>query len=366
MRRTQRAAAEEPVGAAEFESAFAGLAGDSEPILAAISGGPDSVALMHALASWSGAVPGRPSIVTATVDHGLRAESASEAAQVAAAAGALGLPHRVLTWAPPAGSRPVSQAAAREARYGLLVDHARLVGAGRLATAHTLDDQAETVLMRLAAGSGPAGLAGMAATTHRQGIVHHRPFLTLAKARLVATCRAEGRRFVDDPSNFDPRYARARWRRLAPALAAEGLGPDRLGRLARRMQRVEAALDRMTMEAAARCRPVETAGGTRLEARALAAEPAEIALRLLARAVCPDGSAGPRLERLETCWEALHRALQDGRRARRTLGGQVLDLDRSGALTIRREGPRSRGAARPVTAIEARVSHSLGIREGHA
>lgn len=327
----------------EFERAFAGLVLEGGPILAAVSGGPDSIALMHALAAWSGAA-GRPAVVVATVDHGLRPSSAPEAEAVGAAAAALGLPHRILAWSD-GPSRPASQATARTARYRLLLAHAREVGAGRLATAHTLDDQAETVLMRLAAGSGPAGLAGMSPATCRDGIVHLRPFLDIPKARLVATCRAEGWRFVEDPSNADPRFARSRWRRLLPELASEGLDTHRLARLAARMRRAELALERMTDAAEARAGVAEAGDGIRLDACALAAEPTEIALRLLARALSRRGDAAPlRLERLESCLTALLAARAAGRSVRRTLGGKVLTLDREGSLTIAPEGRRSRGS----------------------
>ncbi|MDB5589813.1 tRNA lysidine(34) synthetase TilS, partial [Enterovirga sp.] len=220
-----------PLGAADFAALFRPLATLPGPILAAVSGGPDSTALLHGLAAWSRAEPGRPPLVAATVDHGLRAAARDEAEAVGAAAAALGVPHHILTWTRPDGGA-VSQARARAARYRLLGELAGSLGCAALATAHTLDDQAETVLLRMAAGSGLAGLAAMRPITGRGAVRLHRPLLAVPKARLVATCRAQGWFFATDPSNADPRHARPRWRALMPGLAAEGLDARRLARLA--------------------------------------------------------------------------------------------------------------------------------------
>ena len=175
-----------------LERLFASL-DQASGIVAAVSGGPDSMALMHLLARWR-ATAERPPVLVATIDHGLRPEAADEAAFVAREAAALGLPHRILAWT---GDKPSAgiQEAAREARYRLLVAHAREEGASHLVTAHTLDDQAETVLMRLSRGSGLSGLAGMRPETDRQGIRHARPLLDWPKARLLDLCHGAGLAF---------------------------------------------------------------------------------------------------------------------------------------------------------------------------
>jgi tRNA(Ile)-lysidine synthase len=155
----------QPIGAAEFAALLQPLAAHRR-FLVAVSGGPDSTALMHALARW--APEAGCSVLAATIDHGLRPGSRAEAEAVAADASALGLEHRILTWSgPKPGAR--LQERAREARYGLLTGLARQEAAA-VATAHTLDDQAETVLLRLAAGSGIAGLAGIPAHTWVEGV----------------------------------------------------------------------------------------------------------------------------------------------------------------------------------------------------
>ncbi len=174
----------------------------------------------------------------------------------------LRVPHATLVWE---GEKPAArlQERAREARYDLLTAEARRVGAGVIVTAHHLDDQAETVLFRLMRGSGLAGLAGMAARTRRGEVEIARPLLGLGKAELVAFCEARGLAYVSDPSNENPRFARPRLRRLAGALAAEGLDAPALARLARRAAVAEAALVRQTDMAEARLRLAGTAAARR-------------------------------------------------------------------------------------------------------
>ena len=342
--RAGRRRATGPIGADEFDRAFLPLYDAPAPWLVAVSGGPDSTALMHALAGWARRRDlARP--VVATVDHGLRPGSRTEADAVAASARELGLAHHILTWIEAPRTRSVSQAAARGARYHLLRELATSLAATAVVTAHTLDDQAETILMRLAAGSGLSGLGAMSAEAERDGTRILRPFLDFPKARLVATCRAEGWRFVDDPSNGDDRFARVRWRRLMPVLSDEGLDATTLARFARRARRADAALDAAAAAAFDRARRPD--GG--LAAATLFAEPDEIGLRVLARAIAPspDVAAVPdqiRLARLEACHHEFECAHRDGRLLRRTLAGQVLTLDNSGLLTIRPEGRRRRGA----------------------
>jgi tRNA(Ile)-lysidine synthase len=326
---------------------------------------------MGTLAEWCGPA-GRPQVSASTVDHGLRSASQEEAEAIGVLARKLGIPHAILTWT--GEKRPrVSQDEARRARYRLLLAHAHQIGATHLVTAHTLDDQAETLLIRVAAGSGLSGLAGMRREVARGGVRHVRPFLGLAKARLLATCRERGWPCVTDSSNLDPRFSRARWRSLMPALAAEGLDATRLGRLAERLARADEALDRAADAAFART-AAGSETGLRLDLRALRGEPEEIALRVLRRALGHrslerDGRSEPtrlRLERLEECFDALMRAQAGGLPARRTLAGCLLRLDGSGTLTIAREGVRRRGRREVVTPIDDQDRASLGRGPGAA
>src|SRR5882724_6251609 len=127
-------------------------------LVLAVSGGPDSIALMWLMARWRRALARGPRLIAVTVDHGLRPEAAREARDVKRLAGALDLPHRTLRWIGPKPERGLP-AAARDARYRLLARAAREFGATHVLTAHTRDDQAETLLMRMLRGSGITGLA---------------------------------------------------------------------------------------------------------------------------------------------------------------------------------------------------------------
>ncbi len=328
-----------PVAAEEAAVLLRPLEG-RRPLLA-VSGGPDSLALL-VLAARSGIRP----LFVATVDHGLRAESAEEAARIAVLAEAFGLPHAVLRWTAPKPAAGL-QEAAREARFALLGAHARDVGADCIVAAHHRDDQAETVLMRIAAGSGVSGLAAMRPVSLHGEIPVLRPFLSLPKARLIATCRAAGLAFVDDPSNRDPRHARARWREARDMLAAEGLDDVRLARLALRAARADEALERATDDAARRLLS-ERDGVFRL-ASGIFDEPVEILLRCLARAI---GRAAPgrslRLERLETAVVALRAARAAGAPCGRTLAGATVRLDRSGEVLVMPEKDPRRGSEKAV------------------
>ena len=334
-----------PVSPVEAGELFRGLA-QERALLAAVSGGPDSVALLGLLADWAQA-PGRPALHAATVDHGLRPESAGEAVAVAALCQRLGVPHRLLRWE---GVKPANalQAEARRARYALLAGEARRLGGAVLVTAHTLDDQAETMLMRLAHGSGPSGLVGMRGQTEKEGVALVRPLLGIGKVRLVATAEVRGMPFVSDPSNEEPRFERVRWRGMLPVLAEEGLTAERFGRLAERMARLDAAANlRARQILAAIGMPAEGAdGGVRLDFSALIAEPEEIVLRVVGLAldaVAVAGNGYGRLERLEDCVQALQAAAKANSAIRRTLSGCIVALGRDGTLALRREGPRRRG-----------------------
>lgn len=339
---TPPAKAAAPIAADEAAALFA----DLEPIprlLVAVSGGPDSVALLGLLSEWAHA-PGRPALMAATVDHGLRKGSAEEAESVAALCRGLGVPHAMLQWTGPK-PRTGLQAQARAARYLLLGLEAERLGGAALVTAHTADDQAETILMRMAHGSGPAGLIGMKMRSERDGIILLRPLLGVAKTRLVATAQARGLPFVTDPSNAEPRFERVRWRALLPALAKEGLDAARLSVLSRRLARMETALDHHArLLRASLAFPATAPDAVRIAFAPLADEPQDVALRVLAATVAEVAEPGPmRLERLEACVEALLGAAREGRAITRTLSGCVLSLSRSGVLTIRREGMRRRG-----------------------
>ena len=341
-----------PIAAAEIEALFAGLQ-EARGIVAAVSGGPDSVCLMNLLGLWR-AGRERPPVTVATVDHGLRPESTREARAVARWAKALGFRHRILTWD---GEKPATgiQELAREERYRLLADLARKVKASHVVTAHTLDDQAETVVMRLLRGTGVGGLAGMRPELAQGEVVLARPLLAVPKARLVATCEACGWAYLDDPSNADPRFTRARLRgHLMPLLAREGLTAERLVTLAERARRDADALDARSLAVLESVTLASLDGGKarlELDAGRLGGEPDAVLLRVVARAIADVTGPATRPTRLER-FEArilgdLRQAMQSREGLRLNLGGALLALAPSGRLVVRPEPPRRGSRDKP-------------------
>ncbi|MFN3944156.1 MAG: tRNA lysidine(34) synthetase TilS [Allosphingosinicella sp.] len=277
---------------ARFRGDLAVLAGgEPERIGIALSGGPDSLALLLlAAAAW----PGR--VEAATVDHKLRTESAAEAGAAAACCAAIGVAHAVLAPDWPEAPAANVQAEARAARYAALGRWARERGLALVATAHHADDQAETLLMRLARGAGIGGLAGVRARRAlADGVVLVRPLLGWRKAELVEIVRAAGLTPADDPSNRDARYDRTR----ARALLAEANwpAPERLAAAAAHLAEAEEALA-WTAERLWEERVREDGDGLRLATEGL---PRELKRRLLAAALARLGAEappGPKLIRL--------------------------------------------------------------------
>lgn len=318
---------------------FLALPAQHRSLLLAVSGGPDSVALMLLCAQRQDR-----RIAVATVDHGLRDESRAEAEQVGEWAEALGLPHHLLIWE---GEKPRTriQERARDMRYALLAQCAERIGATAVVTAHHADDQAETILFRLMRGSGVAGLSGMSAETQIGKISLLRPLLHLRKAELVAVCDAAGHPCFSDPSNQNDAFARARLRKLAPALDAQGLGVEALLRLGDRARRADAALAHYAAQAQTQALIERQEGFTRFDANALRDLPVEILQRLLAAEIArlaPRPSL--RLDRLERSAERLAEALARGEMLRLTLANLLIDADRR-CVTLAPAPPRRNGAA---------------------
>lgn len=217
------------------------LTGDTGFVLA-VSGGSDLMALMRLVARWHGGLDphARSNIHVVTVDHALRPEAAAEADFVVREAALLGLPAQVLRWD---GPHPVTgvPAAARDARYRLMADVCRQQQAV-LVTAHTLDDQAETMVMALARGAGVDGLSAMQLKTELNGLTIVRPFLEIARARLRATLTQSGASWVEDPTNHDAAYERVRVREVLNLVEQEGVSRADLARSSRRLSRARAAL----------------------------------------------------------------------------------------------------------------------------
>lgn len=312
--------------AERFEHALAALIGKQalrqDRFALAVSGGPDSMALMllaHQV------LPGR--IAAATVDHGLRAEAADEAAMVAGQCAMMGIAHATLR-----PDQPITgniQASARSVRYALLHQWRAAQGCPWLLTAHHGDDQRETVLMRLARGSGVAGLAGIRA---RNGEVL-RPLLGFAKAELAALCADHGLTPVDDPSNASDDFDRVRWRKMLATTDLD-LPLDAIRRSAMACDQANEALNWMVNQLA-ETRLRDIGQGWTVDADAL---PPELRRRLLIAALArlaPDAPP-PRGTMIET---AITR-LDSGENA---MIGALLVQPKAGHWTISLAPPRKSG-----------------------
>jgi tRNA(Ile)-lysidine synthase len=352
------------VGDEDFAAAMAGFA-PFEPaprLAAAVSGGADSLALCLLADRWARARGG--AVLALTVDHRLRPESANEASRVGGWLAARGVAHEILTRpsAPGAGSSGV-QARARADRYALLEDACRRRGILHLLLAHTRDDQAETLLLRLAKGSGTDGLAGMAAVRETPWVRVLRPLLDLPKARLAETCRAAGQPWIEDPSNADPRFARPRLRRAQAALAEEGLTPTRLADTARRVGRSRAALEEAAAGLLAAAAAFYPEGYATVDRAGLTAAPEDLALRALAAVLATVGGAAypPRLRQVERLLEAIRAQRPTGR----TLGGCRIVSRRGGTagrLLVLREAAAARDRRPALPGRTVRWDNRFSVR----
>ncbi len=296
---------------------------EQAPVLAvAVSGGRDSLALALMAHDWARSRGGR--IAGLIVDHGLRPESGSEAATTRDVLERNGCEAAILRWS---GLKPSSrlQEAARTARYRLLRDECRRRGILHLLLGHHADDQAETVAMRAARRSGPDGLAGMAALVEQPEVRLLRPLLAVPRARLTATLTARGVAWIDDPSNSDPRFERARLR-MAPRALAPGRPTDRPER---ETELAKAAVDVLHVEAG---------GAPALDRIAFQRLRGDIGARLLSRFVQAAGWGDhpPRRDRLERAVERLCAPVDRGK------SGKGQDFTLSECRLMLRQMPDSR------------------------
>lgn len=299
---------------------------DAATVIVALSGGADSLALAAAVAFEA---PKRGiRALSVTVDHGLQPGSGDAAAGAAAAATALGLDARVVRV--DVGTDGGPEAAARDARYAALRDAAREAGAAAILTAHTLDDQAETVLLGLARGAGAASLQGMAESAELEGLRLLRPLLSVRRSTTRAACEAQSLQPWDDPHNVDTRFARVRVReRVLPVLEAE-LGPgiaEALARTAAQLREDAEAFDEMIDETIEDI--VEHAeAGISISVAALAANPAALRHRIIRHVVASEfhesltRTQTLEVARLVTDWSGQGPIDLPGCRARR-VGGRI-------------------------------------------
>ncbi|MEZ5911474.1 MAG: tRNA lysidine(34) synthetase TilS [Paracoccaceae bacterium] len=308
----------------------------------AVSGGSDSLALLHLLADWAG--QGGPVLRAVTVDHGLRPEAGDEARMVAATCAALGVGHDILMWSGWDGRGNLPDRA-RRARYGLIAGWARGLGLGVVALGHTADDQAETFLMRLARGSGLDGLSGMATRRRAEGIDWLRPLLGVRRYELRDMLRGRDAVWADDPSNEDEAYERVRVRHTLMAL--EPLGIDS-GGIGDTVARLRDARDALASAAAAHARSIARteAGLVVFSAPALLALLPEFRRRLVSHALAWVASADyrPRHDALIAAMERL------GQGRSTTLHGCAL-IQRGEEIWVAREPGALRDTSAPADAV---------------
>jgi tRNA(Ile)-lysidine synthase len=332
----------------------------------AVSGGSDSMAMLHLLAR--AAPQAGWSLCAVTVDHRLRPEAAEEAVFVARICQGLAVPHDVLVWDHGDIQGNLMQAAS-EARYTLMADWARGKGVDLIALGHTADDQAETFLMGLARAAGLDGLTGMQQAFAVNGVTFCRPFLQQTRADLRAYLTRHNVAWVDDPSNDSDRFTRVKARRALKALRPMGITVDRLSSVVHHLSKVQAVV-RDAVASAAEGGISETAGALQLQRRSLRMCGPEIKRRLLIAMVGWIG--GARHVPREAKIAALAHALDLGKDA--TLGG-VRFRWQGDSCTVSREA-RACGPPVPVGLLwdgrwrvsgasgEIRALGAAGLRQG--
>ena len=255
---------------------------DDAELVVAVSGGSDSMALTFLLNDYVAKYGGK--LVALTVDHGLRPESGAEAAKVHAVLTERGIRHEILTWN---GDKPKTavEEKAREARYDLLFTYMRERGLLHLFVAHTMDEQAETFLLRMRRGSGVEGLSAINAEVLYRDLRVLRPLLGFSKRELRDYLTEKGIGWTDDPSNFDVAYDRVKVRKLLTVMDDCGLGAECLVRAVSGIRRAKDAIDAYAAKVMARTVGLDYCGFARLDAESLLSNPKEVVYRVLSRII---------------------------------------------------------------------------------
>ncbi len=326
------------------------------PVGLAVSGGGDSMALLLMAADWSRRT-GRP-VLAATVDHGLRPEAAEEAAFVGETAAGLGIQHQVLRWTGWDGQGNL-QDQARQARYRLLADWAGAHGLRAVLLAHTQDDQAETLLMRLARGAGVDGLSAMAPEFTRHGVTFLRPLLQARRDVLRDYLRGREQDWVEDPSNDDPKFDRVKARQALAGLSPLGIDPDRLSQVAENMAQAREALN-WAAQRFARDHVQMLAGDLIVTRDAFLELPEELSRRVLVAALRWISGAGYAPRRAEVAH--FLQAARDGKGA--TLQGCRMMVRKGGLHLFREYEAVKELSCDPVEAWDGRWALSGPATEG--
>lgn len=310
-----------------FERLPTDIVGGARKIAVAVSGGGDSVALLHLLAEWCQSQAIILKVVT--VDHGIRKEAKGEARWVAAISQELGLSHKLLSWRPTKTGN--LQDMARRARYQMIADWAKQESIKIVVLGHTKDDQAETVMMNLARGSGVDGLSAMAETVERYGICWFRPLLDVLRGELRDHLRAHQITWIEDPSNEDDRFDRIKMRRLIAQTSSMGLGVEQLASTASRLQDARVVLEMTADEAAQTCARSTSLGDIEFNDKFWNL-PFEVQTRLAADALraVSGNEYRPRLKSLIAALDGVPGTTM-------TLSGCMMKATKDGGFTIIRE-----------------------------
>lgn len=291
----------------------------------AVSGGGDSMAALH-LMHWITAGAGRQ-VHAVTVDHGLRPEAAGEAAFVAQTCASLDIPHHTVRWEDWDGTGNL-QDQARRARYALIADWAVHQGIGQVVLGHTVDDQAETFLMRLGRSAGVDGLSAMRARWEENGITWSRPFLNVTRQHLREFLTRHDLRWIEDPSNEDMRFDRVRARKAMEPLAALGISVEGLAEIAQHLAMARDALNQTASGFAAQ-HVEQVAGDLLMDRSALVQLPSELSRRVISGALrwISGADYAPRGSSIQSLQQAISGS--KAHRATRTLGGCRIVVDRN-------------------------------------
>lgn len=305
----------------------------------AVSGGSDSMALLRLVHAWTVVQEQPPEITVLTVDHGLRIGSGAEASRVAGWAGALHRSHVILLWQ---GDKPATgiQAKARKARYDLMAQWCRANAADALLTAHTMEDQAETVLMRLKRTDSADSLAGIPAQGQWNGLPVLRPLLALRRQDLRDYLSSIGQDWIEDPSNCDQRFERVRVRETIAGMEGSALSIERLSALAQSSARTVLLLERCAAQWISMWVEESNAGVCHVPYEPFHPLPAALRQRILSRIIMNYGGGRLKPERDEL--QRLARWLTgaaEGSQPRCTLAGAILGK-RKAKFWVTREAAR--------------------------
>ena len=306
--------------------------GKYQHVAVGVSGGVDSLALCLLAHTWG--EQNDVKLTALTVDHGLRKESAREAAQVKSWLTERGIPHVTLVLDQPFPRYGI-QAFARKWRFQLLGDWCRINLVDVVMLAHTIEDQMETICMRILADSGSEGLSGMRRNTVVGGLRILRPLLKISKGRLVATCRTLNQDWVVDPSNQDTTYSRVKIRQLMPYIEKTGLESNKMIRLASAMEKLRNAFDNFSASFIKNNGGILKTGIAWINVSSFEKMPTKFKELLLLRLLVTIGGASWPSSKKKI--NRLLDSLKKEKVTRSTLGGCVIDKTILGKIWIYRE-----------------------------